>query len=48
MVYVNMVGGQDELVLDGRSMVIDPEGRILARAKAFEEDLLTVSLDITW
>lgn len=46
VVYVNMVGGQDELVFDGRSMVIDPEGRILARAKAFEEDLLTVSLDI--
>lgn len=46
VVYVNMVGGQDELVFDGRSMVIDPEGRILARAKAFEEDLLTLSLDI--
>ena len=46
VVYVNMVGGQDELVFDGRSLVIDPEGKILARAKAFEEDLITVSLDM--
>lgn len=46
MVYVNMVGGQDELVFDGRSLIIDPEGRILARARAFEEDRLTVSLDL--
>ncbi|MCS6957141.1 MAG: NAD+ synthase [Aquificaceae bacterium] len=46
LVYVNLVGGQDELVFDGRSLVVDPEGKILSRAKAFEEDLLTVSLDI--
>ncbi len=46
VVYVNMVGGQDELVFDGRSLVIDPEGKLMARAKAFEEDLLFVSLDI--
>lgn len=46
IVYVNMVGGQDELVFDGRSLVIDPEGRVIGRAKAFEEDLLTVSLDL--
>lgn len=45
VVYVNMVGSQDELVFDGRSMVIDPEGKILARAKAFEEDMLTISLE---
>ncbi len=44
--YVNLVGGQDELVFDGRSMVVDPLGRVIARAKAFEEDLLTVSLDL--
>ena len=46
LVYVNLVGGQDELVFDGRSLVIDPEGKILSRAKAFEEDILTVSLDV--
>ena len=46
VVYANLVGGHEELVFDGRSMVIDPLGRIVARAKAFEEDLLTVSLDI--
>ncbi len=46
VVYVNLVGGQDELVFDGRSLVISPEGKILARAKAFEEDLLILSLDI--
>lgn len=45
VVYVNMVGGQDELVFDGRSLVITPSGEILARAKAFEEDLLIVSLE---
>jgi NAD+ synthase (glutamine-hydrolysing) len=38
--YCNLVGGQDELVFDGRSMVIDPSGSVVARAKAFEEDLL--------
>ncbi len=46
VVYVNMVGGQDELVFDGRSMVIDPEGKVIARAKAFEEDLLFVGLEV--
>lgn len=44
--YVNLVGGQDELVFDGRSMVVDPLGNVIARAKAFEEDLLTVTLDL--
>jgi NAD+ synthase (glutamine-hydrolysing) len=38
--YTNLVGGQDELVFDGRSMVVDNKGRIIARAKAFDEDLL--------
>ncbi len=45
VVYVNLVGGQDELVFDGRSMVLDPLGDIIARGKAFEEDLLFVTLD---
>ncbi|NPB06652.1 MAG: NAD+ synthase [Aquificae bacterium] len=44
-VYVNAVGGQDELVFDGRSLVIGPEGELVARAKAFEEDALTVTLE---
>jgi NAD+ synthase (glutamine-hydrolysing) len=39
-VYVNAVGGQDELVFDGGSMVVSPDGHIAARAAMFEEDLL--------
>ncbi len=42
--YVNMVGGQDELVFDGYSAVFDQEGELLARARAFEEELLVVDL----
>jgi len=45
--YVNLVGGQDELVFDGHSLVVDPEGRILARGKQFEEDLVVVDLDVS-
>ena len=44
--YTNMVGGQDELVFDGNSLVLDAEGKILSRAKAFEEDLLLTDLHI--
>lgn len=43
--YLNMVGGQDELVFDGGSMVFDERGRLIARAKQFEEDMLIVDLD---
>jgi NAD+ synthase (glutamine-hydrolysing) len=39
------VGGQDELVFDGNSFVLDAEGRVVARAPAFEEALLVVDLD---
>lgn len=46
VVYVNLVGGQDEYVFDGRSLVISPMGEILSRASAFEEDLLIISLPI--
>ncbi|KQC03025.1 MAG: hypothetical protein APR54_09750 [Candidatus Cloacimonas sp. SDB] len=42
--YSNLVGGQDEIVFDGGSMVISPEGKIIAAAKQFEEDLLIVDL----
>ena len=44
--YVNLVGGQDELVFDGNSMVFDAAGEIIARGPAFEEALVTVDLDI--
>ncbi|MFZ3072316.1 MAG: NAD+ synthase [Thermodesulfobacteriota bacterium] len=46
VVYCNMVGGQDELVFDGQSMIFDEEGRIIARGKAFEEDLIVIDLDL--
>lgn len=44
--YINLVGGQDELVFDGQSMVVDNKGRLLNRAEAFKEDLLILDLDI--
>ena len=44
VVFCNLVGGQDELVFDGHSVVFDPEGRLVARAKQFEEDLLVADL----
>ncbi len=44
IVYVNQVGGNDELIFDGCSSVISPGGQILARAKSFREDLLVVDL----
>ena len=43
--YVNLVGGQDELVFDGRSIVIDAAGEVVARAAAFEEELLVCEVD---
>jgi NAD+ synthase (glutamine-hydrolysing) len=44
--YVNMVGGQDELVFDGASVVFDPAGEPVARAGQFEEELLVVDLEV--
>jgi NAD+ synthase (glutamine-hydrolysing) len=44
VIYVNQVGGNDQLIFDGRSIVIDAEGRLAAQAKAFQEDLLVVEL----
>jgi NAD+ synthase (glutamine-hydrolysing) len=46
LAYVNMVGGQDELVFDGDSIVVSAEGEVLARAPQFEEALLLVDLDL--
>ncbi len=43
--YTNLVGGQDELVFDGNSLVINEKGEVLARGKQFQEDLLTIDLD---
>ena len=43
--YCNLVGGQDELVFDGRSMIADAEGRILHESRAFCEDLLCVEIE---
>jgi len=42
----NLVGGQDELVFDGNSMVLDEKGRLLAQGKQFEEDLVVADLDV--
>ena len=44
LIYVNQVGGNDELVFDGNSVVFDETGTVIARAKGFEEDLLIVEL----
>ena len=43
--YCNLVGGQDELVFDGRSMLADSTGKIAAFAKAFDEDLLIADIN---
>ncbi|MCU0913164.1 MAG: NAD+ synthase [Planctomycetes bacterium] len=43
--YCNLVGGQDELVFDGRSILADSTGRTVTKAKAFEEDLLIADIE---
>src|SRR4051794_31240993 len=47
LAFCNLVGGQDELVFDGHSVVLDDEGEVIARAPGFEEALLVVDLDPT-
>jgi NAD+ synthetase len=44
LIFVNQVGGNDELIFDGASCVFDAEGRVVGRAKAFQEDLLLVDM----
>lgn len=44
--YTNTVGGQDELVFDGNSVIVDQNGEIVARGKAFAEDLIVADLNI--
>jgi NAD+ synthase (glutamine-hydrolysing) len=46
LVYVNLVGGQDELVFDGASLVLDPHGRVVARAPQFVDDIMVVDIDV--
>jgi NAD+ synthase (glutamine-hydrolysing) len=44
--YVNLIGGQDELVFDGRSMAVDKRGNLIALGKQFEEDLVITNIDL--
>jgi len=44
--YCNLVGGQDELVFDGGSLIFDQKGELIARGKQFEEDLVLADLDL--
>lgn len=46
IVYVNQVGGQDELVFDGGSVILDAEGHVVARAPLFEEHVLVADVEI--
>src|SRR4030042_1491810 len=45
-VYNNLVGGQDELIFDGNSLIIDETGRLVAKGKQFEEDLVIADIDV--
>jgi NAD+ synthase (glutamine-hydrolysing) len=44
--YVNLVGGQDELVFDGHSVIIGPSGEVIARGRQFREDLVVGDIEI--
>jgi NAD+ synthase (glutamine-hydrolysing) len=44
--YTNTVGGQDELVFDGNSVIVDPAGEVVARGKAFQEELVVADLNV--
>jgi NAD+ synthase (glutamine-hydrolysing) len=46
LAYVNMVGGQDELVFDGDSIIVDPAGTLLARGPQFAEALVVADLEL--
>ena len=46
LAYVNMMGGQDELVFDGDSIIVDAEGGLISRGPQFEETLLVADLDL--
>ncbi|MBI3357439.1 MAG: NAD+ synthase [Nitrospirae bacterium] len=44
--YTNTVGGQDELIFDGNSVILDQVGNVIARGRAFQEDLLVADLNV--
>ena len=44
--YCNLIGGQDELVFDGASIVLNEKGEVLARGRQFKEDFVVVDLDV--
>ena len=44
--YVNLVGAQDELVFDGNSIIVDPDGNILTKGKSFDEDLVIADIEL--
>jgi NAD+ synthase (glutamine-hydrolysing) len=44
--YVNLVGGQDEILFDGSSLILDQHGEVIAEGKAFEEDLVVADVDL--
>ncbi len=46
LAYVNMTGGQDDLVFDGDTIVVDTDGSVIARAPQFEEGLMVIDLDV--
>jgi NAD+ synthase (glutamine-hydrolysing) len=46
LAYCNVVGGQDEVVFDGDSMLADPDGDIVARGAQFAEDLVVVDVEV--
>lgn len=46
VVYVNLIGGQDELVFDGQSMVVAPDGRIMHSLPIFQEEMQVIDLDL--
>jgi NAD+ synthase (glutamine-hydrolysing) len=46
LAYCNLIGGQDELVFDGGSIIVDPAGRLLARGPQFEDALVTADLEL--
>ncbi|HET7224080.1 MAG TPA: NAD+ synthase [Candidatus Eisenbacteria bacterium] len=44
--YVNLVGGQDEILFDGASLIVDEQGKVLAEGRMFEEDMVVADLDL--
>lgn len=47
IVYCNLVGGQDEIVFDGHSIVVDEKGKVAARGKSFAEELIVTDINLT-